>query len=309
MLQCNIGRRARLVSASLLWLKSGDLTLCLAPEVGGSIARFDHIIAGVRSQVMRGAQGEPASVLACANFPLVPYSNRLRGGAFKFRGRTISIAPNMPGDPSPLHGHGWLGRWTVEHASRASAELSFVHQACDWPWTYEARQIFALDARGLDLSLTCRNLSQEAMPCGLGQHPYFPCTQATRLSTQVSHAWTVDEAVLPVELVSAQGRYDLSDRLICGQDLDNGFENWGGEARISTPGSPFTVSMRSANAGRFQVYSPVTGGLVVAEPVQAANAALNAAEPEWERLGLSVLEPGEEARLDTRFDVIMEPLR
>lgn len=258
---------------------------------------------------MRGVQGEPASVLDCASFPLVPYSNRIRGGVFRFRGRTIAIAPNMPGDPSPLHGHGWLGRWTVEHAGAASAELRFIHQTGEWPWTYEARQVFALDARGLDLSLTCRNLSQEPMPCGLGQHPYFPCTEATRLNTKVTHAWTVDEAVLPVELVLAQARYDLSDRLICGQNLDNGFENWGGDARISTPGSPFSVSICSANAGRFQVYSPAAGGLVVAEPVQAANAALNAEESEWQRLGLSVLEPGEEARLDTRFDVILEPVR
>jgi aldose 1-epimerase len=55
---------------------------------------------------------------------------------------------------------------------------------------------------------------------------------------------------------------------------------------------------------RFQVYSPAAGGLFVAEPVQAANATLNAAQSEWPALGIALLDQGEARALHARFDVI-----
>ena len=83
------------------------------------------------------------------------------------------------------------------------------------------------------------------MPCGLGQHPYFPCGPETRLDTEVTHVWTIDEHVLPVEKVPAEGRFDLRDRLVCGQGLDHGFGGWGGEARMSDPDWPYELRLSS----------------------------------------------------------------
>jgi aldose 1-epimerase len=62
--------------------------------------------------------------------------------------------------------------------------------------------------------------------------------------------------------------------------------------------------MHSADAKFFQLYSPASGGLYVAEPVSHANAALNEPEEKWDELGLRVLEPGEEMSLTTRWSVI-----
>ena len=142
------------------------------------------------------------------------------------------------------------------------------------------------------------------MPCGLGLHPYFPCGPDTRLDTRVAVAWTIDEHVLPVEKVPAKGRYDLHDRRICGQDLDNGFGGWGGETRMSDPDWPYELRLASPDARFFQVYSPPQGGIFVAEPVTHANAALNAPEIEWPDLGMRVLAPGEEMSLGARLDVV-----
>jgi len=103
--------------------------------------------------------------------------------------------------------------------------------------------------------------------------------------------------------VPATGRYDLSDRLICGQDLDNGFGGWNGTALMTDPDWPFEIEMTSRQAEFFQVYSPASGGIFVAEPVTHANAALNAPEAEWPELGMRMLEPGEEMRLDMRIEV------
>jgi aldose 1-epimerase len=285
-------------------LAAGNLRLELSPSVGGAISAFEWAGANGARPILRKCHSPLEKVLDAACFPLVPFSNRIRGGRFSFRGRDVRLVPNMTGDASPLHGQGWLNPWTIEEASEVEATLSYRHHAGEWPWDYEARQEFALDERGFSVRLTCRNSSDEPMPCGLGQHPYFPCGPETRIDTRVECAWTIDEKVLPLEKVPADGRYDLRNRLVCGQHLDNGFGGWGGQARMSDPEWPYELRLSSPDANFFQLYSPPEGGIFVAEPVSHANAALNHPESEWPELGMHVLEPGESMSLDMRLEVI-----
>ena len=277
----------------LITLAAGPLSLTLSPPTGGSIARFDHIIDGNRFPILRGCDGPPDDVLATASFPLVPFVNRIRGGEFSFRGRAVRLALNMKGDPSPLHGQGWLVPWSVVEASADQALLHFEHEAGEWPWSYVAEQHFALGPDGLAVSLSCTNRSLEPMPCGLGQHPYFNCGAATRIEAEVANVWLVDEQVLPTEMVPAEGRYDLSGTAVCGLGLDHGFGGWGGVARVSDPAWPVELVISSPDAAFLQLYSPPDGGIFVAEPVTHANAALNAPESDWPKLGMKILEGGE----------------
>lgn len=292
----------------LITLACEHLSLTLSSSVGGSIYAFgwsgpQEPDDGPRP-ILRKCHGRLENVLEAACFPLVPYVNRIRGGVFTFRGRTIGLAPNMPGDPSPLHGQGWLNPWTVEQRNGTSALLSYRHEPGEWPWAYQASQEFGLDPDGLSMLLKCRNTGNQPMPCGLGEHPYFDCGPETRIDTRVGCAWTIDEKVLPVAKVPAEGRYDLRHRPVCAQDLDNGFGEWSGEASLSDPRWPYELRLSSRRARFFQLYSPLKGGIFVAEPVTHANAALNEPESRWPDLGIRVLEPGEEMSLDMRIDVI-----
>jgi aldose 1-epimerase len=115
--------------------------------------------------------------------------------------------------------------------------------------------------------------------------------------------WTIDEHVLPVAKVPATGRFDLTNRLVCGQGLDHGFGGWNGAARMTDPDWPYEVRLSSPDAHFFQLYSPSVGGIFVAEPVSHANAALNAPEDQWAELGMRVLEPGESMKLDLRLEI------
>ena len=284
-------------------LTAGKLRLELSPSIGGSISRFEWIDGENASPILRKCNSSNENVLDAACFPIVPYVNRIRGGRFTFRARQLKLAPNMAGDPSPLHGQGWLRPWRVDSADGSRSVLIFRHEAGEWPWDYEAQQEFTLDERGLSATLTCRNISDGPMPCGLGFHPYFPCGPETRLDTKVQCAWTIDEHVLPVEKVPATGRYDLRDRLVCGQDLDNGFGSWDGEALMTDPKWPYELRLSSPTAKFFQLYSPSQGAIFVAEPVTHANAALNAPEEEWPELGMRVLQPGETMSLDMRLEL------
>lgn len=287
-----------------LTLRAADLELLLHPTLGGSISDFTWTGGGLRVPLLRATREEADSVLDMGCFPLVPYVNRIRDGRFAFRGREVTLKPNLAGDISPLHGQGWLGEWSVESCTDQRAELRFEHQAGEWPWRYMARQVVELDSGGLSLRLECRNEDDAPMPCGLGQHPYFPCGAGTRLDTEVRTAFEIDDHVLPTGEVPAEGRYDLRDRVVCGQGLDHGFGGWGGEALLSDPSWPAPLRLSSPTARFFQLYSPLEGGIFVAEPVTHANAALNEPEERWAELGLRVLEPGETMQLDMRLELV-----
>lgn len=86
------------------------------------------------------------------------------------------------------------------------------------------------------------------------------CSDATRIRTRVDHVWTIDEQVLPLERVAATGRYDLSDRALCGLGLDHGFGGWSGSATFSDPMWPFEITLSSPYAAFFSFIRPKTVG-------------------------------------------------
>lgn len=272
-------------------LECAGYRLRLAPGIGGSIASLTHN----GTPILRGSDSL-ASPLDAGCFPLVPYCNRIRNGQFVFRERRITIAQNMAGDPSPLHGDGWLHPWDIVEQSATHAVLAYDHSAGEWPWAYQARQSFQLSESGLEAEISCTNRSDEAMPCGLGFHPYFPCDAETMIETDVEQVWEVDEIVLPTVTAPATGHYSLAGTSACARGLDNGYGGWGGEMRLIDGGHK-TIRMTSPDAGFFQIYSPAEGGFLAAEPVSHANAALNEPESAWAALGLRVIEPGETMRL------------
>jgi aldose 1-epimerase len=247
-------------------IAAGNLSVQISPSIGGGISGLEWTDESGTRPILRKCNTPFEKVLDAGCFPLVPYVNRIRGGSFTFRGKTVHLQPNMAGDPSPLHGQGWLNPWMVEREADRSSVFAYSDEPGEWPWSYEARQEFSIDERGFSIRLSCRNTSDGPMPCGLGEHPYFPCGSDTRIDMEVDCAWTIDRDVLPVERVPADGRYDLRDRLVCGQDLDNGFGEWTGEARLTFPSWPYELRLSSPQAKLFQVYSPPQGGFFVAEP-------------------------------------------
>jgi aldose 1-epimerase len=286
-----------------LILRSDGIEAGLRPRVGGAFTHLTDLSGAEPVELLRRAAPGFTDVLDSAGFPLVPFCNRVRDGRFAFGGHDVRLRPNLPGQKHPLHGQGWRGAWSVADAGEAFAELVFDHAADEWPWAYQARLKVVLEDRGMTATLQARNLSDETMPCGLGLHPYYPCDGRTVLDTEAEAVWTVDDEVMPVERVPAVGRYALQNRRVCGQDLDNGYDGWSGEATITWPDQGRALRLTSA-APRFQLFSPVEGGLIAAEPVTNANGALNRPQDEWESLGLWRLAPGQTASMTARFQAL-----
>lgn len=285
-----------------LVLRADGLETGLKPHAGGSFTHFCDLSGEEPVDLLRRGKPRSDDPLDSAGFPLVPFCNRVRDGRFTFRGREVKLPPNMPRQKHPLHGQGWRAGWNVLEAGKHFAQIAFHHDAAEWPWTYHCRMTVMIKDRGLEVVLSCRNLSDEVMPCGLGLHPYYPCDAETVLDTKVTEVWTIDEEIMPVAKAPATGRYDLNQRKVCGQDLDNGYECWSGEATFVWPNRRKGLKLTS-EAPRFQLYSPKEGGLIAAEPVTNANAALNHPEDEWEKLGLWLLQPNERVQLTARFEV------
>lgn len=103
---------------------AGDYRLAAAPNVGGSIRRFDSGAA-----VLRPAAGP--SILDAACFPLVPFSNRIAHGRFAVAGQEVGLRPNFPSadHPHPLHGFGWLLPWTVVRHEPGEIVMEHLYQA------------------------------------------------------------------------------------------------------------------------------------------------------------------------------------
>ena len=86
------------------------------------------------------------------------------------------------------------------------------------------------------MTLMVENCGEHAMPFGIGWHPYFPMTPNTTLLAPARKFWTEVEDWLPGEQTAIPENLDFSSPApLPHQWVNNGFEDWSGEALISWP--------------------------------------------------------------------------
>jgi aldose 1-epimerase len=147
------------------------------------------------------------------------------------------FSPNTDWDPHYLHGEGWQSEWSLDEQADDRVVMSFAHQpGGHTPYAYRARQTFMLTDDGLELTLSVENAGEKALPFGLGWHPYFPMTPETTLLAPARKFWTEVEGWLPGEATDIPADLDFSEPLALPQRwVNNGFEQWSGEATIFWP--------------------------------------------------------------------------
>lgn len=287
-----------------LRLRRGDLALDLCPKWGGAIAGF---CCGDRALLRPGGEaflqrGDPR-LAAC--FPLVPFSNRIADGRFRFRGRTYELARNFPPEPHAIHGQGWQLPWEVRHRDERFAELACRHRVPATPLDYEARQTFRLEEAALEIELEVENTGDRPMPAGLGLHPYFVRTPKAALQARLTHMWLVDERNIPRERVELPEHLDFSSPLeVATLELDNGFDGWDGRAQIVWPeaGRRLTI-LADPPCDRLVIYVPRGKTYFCVEPATNANNGFNLLGDDPDLSGVRVLAPGERLTGFVRFEV------
>jgi aldose 1-epimerase len=209
-------------------------------------------------------------------FPLVPYSNRIANGQFKWEGEGFNLKPNHLGQKFPLHGIGWLSEWTVKAITENSCVLEYKNIDGGWSWPFLVRQKIILEDLLLKINLTLENTGDKIMPSGLGFHPYFPLSRDVKLQFNAEYVWLSDKNNLPTELVKIPNQWDFSKLgRVFNTKVDNCFSGYGGKANITEPGWKYQINLSSSpSLGHCVFYAPSKGSYFCLEPVNHMNNAL-----------------------------------
>lgn len=262
---------------NLLSLRAGRLSLDLAPDCGGSIARF--AIDG-KGDILRPASAEALASgkgnnTAC--YPLVPYSNRIAGGRLRFDGEEVMLASNWPGQRHPMHGDGWSRSWEIARSDTHSAELIYEHDGLlGWPFRYRAWQSLRLDDDRLTVSMSLENLEHRVVPGGLGLHPFFTRDADCDLTCRTTDVWLTDTEVISTERAPVPASWDFSQpRRANDIVLDNCFAGWDGRAILRWPSRGLAVDLSATEPFRHLViFTPPRRPFFCVEPVSHANGAI-----------------------------------
>lgn len=264
------------MSPPLILLRDEYALVQIAAAWGGAITRYDSLSkSGTCARpVLRPWDGKvdgashPFS-LACN--VLLPWSNRIGGDGFFFEGDFHPLAPNVPGEAYPLHGNGFQSVWDVVRQSRHSVELRLHNKTCK-PFDYEAQLCYSLDGGALTIGLSVIHRGRNALPYGIGLHPWLVRPVDSVLSFDSSHYWTESPQHLPLERIAnvSGGHMDFSVPRRVPQDwINTAFEGWGGRAILTSQGAGQCIELRaSASFSNVLIFSPsVDAGFVCIEPI------------------------------------------
>jgi aldose 1-epimerase len=171
---------------------------------------------------------------------LAPWANRLDSAGFWANGKRFELNAGLANYQKDNHGlpiHGLLSAsnlWRVTEA-RADADSAHVTSRLEfwkypelmeqWPFAHEYEMTYRLSEGVLEVKLTVRNLSAEAMPLVLGFHPYYRIPDVPRdewnARLSVGKAVVADNRLIPTGELKP---VDLPDPLpLRNRNLDNGF--------------------------------------------------------------------------------------
>lgn len=235
---------------------------------------------------------------------LVPWPNRTRAGRWRWNGADQQLALTEAGAGNAIHG---LLRHVLyrpgEHTVGAVTLHAVVPPQPGWPVPLDTAVRFALDADGLTVTHTVRNVGHDAVPFGVGAHPYLrvgdadvdDCVLTLAGATTVpleAGLPTGPERPVPPELDLRGGRR------VGELDLDHAFGGCApaeGDTRVrhglAAPGGEVTELWAEPAFGYAQVFTPPDlvghGRAVAVEPMTCPPDALNTG------VGLVTLAPGE----------------
>ncbi|MBW6392521.1 aldose 1-epimerase [Billgrantia antri] len=238
-------------------LDNGILRLVVNPTVGGAVVRFDRLGERGPEPLMRPGGDTERDPNRLAMYPLVPWSNRIGGGGFGWRGQDYRLAANLPGEPLPIHGDGWQQAWRVEEQGDTRLRLG-LYSSHQPPFDYRAELSYRLADDTLEVALAVTHLGEAPAPYGLGLHPWFPRSAGVRLGAAAEGVWEVDAEQLPTvwRRLEASGQWNFSrGRGLPCDRIDNLFTGWNGRAVLSWPERSLTLEVR-ADTSRYLIFSP-----------------------------------------------------
>jgi len=284
-------------------LNDGIAEVLISPSLGASVLAYNVLIGDQCRPIFR-ENLQADNVLDSCNFPLVPFSNRIKNGMFNWQGEQIRLPLNMLPEKHAIHGHGWRASWDIIEKNDTSVLMQYHHKADQWPFSYLVKQRISLQQGELKIELFLKNTGLKTMPAGLGLHPYFTRTKQSCLITDVDEMWAVDDECLPTNIINAPA--DLSSikgMSINENSLDNALIGFKQEAKVDWPEWGMQAKISTSNNCKFLVvYSPENEDFFCVEPVTHCTDAINLYNCGKQDTGLYQLKPDEEFAMWMKID-------
>ncbi|MEM4989400.1 aldose 1-epimerase [Collimonas sp. H4R21] len=288
--------------------------LTLSPAAGGRVTslrssqgerEIDWIVP-MPEQCRR--HGFPASAWPKAGiYPLLPFSNRIRGGRFSWAGLALDL-PLHPGERHAMHGFGHRAEWQLLDCDGSSAAMLYVHEEDDngWPWRFEAKQTISLAAGALAMKMEVTSTGNTAlppMPLGAGFHPYFPRRFARQVSFAAQQLWQADaeHVAIGVGEIPPQHDYRTLRSIPPEEELTLYYGGWNGQAMLGDGRQHCIAISASPPLSHLVLHAPKAGEYFCIEPVTHVADAVNLAQSGFPDTGLKTLAAGRTFSCDFRM--------
>jgi aldose 1-epimerase len=161
-----------------------------------------------------GVPTEQRDPLSWGCFAMVPWPNRISGGAFRFEGREHRVPSNDPA--GALHGLGFAAPWDVDWHTAAAIGMSLELGAVGWPWPARAQQRIDVAESEVRLSVEVHAPAGVRFPAGAGWHPWFRRAlrdgdEDVRAKVNANSRLELREMIPTGRAVPVEGVHDLRD--------------------------------------------------------------------------------------------------
>ncbi len=294
-------------------LEQGAMRVEIEPRIGAGIADLSWRVPGRgMTPLMRRAPEGTSWFNDLACYLLAPWSNRIAGGEFVWRGAHHRLEADWP-DGTAIHGLVKGREWRLVQVSPVSAVLSCGVGAGDrgFAWAFTAEVGYVVRENGLRVWLEVRNEGggADAMPVGLGFHPYWlraldggPDEVIVRASGLLRYPC---EGMIPI----AAAREDDTTKGLAagtaldGMTLDDVFAGSSHGAEILWPRSGVRVRYRcSEELGHTVVFTGMSGSFCL-EPVTMVNNGFVMESRGCSGTGVKALAKGKSMRVEWTIEV------
>ena len=230
--------------------------------------------------------------LSQAGAILFPFANRIKDGAYSFKGEKYQLECNEPNADNAIHGLVFNKTFSLdvidEHADRASVRLSYTEKNPPegFPFKYDIEATYTLNESDLTLKVKVLNIGESPFPFNLGWHPYF-CVDDfdTSFLAFNSHKQVIfndDMIALGIAEAVIPNPYSLKDKTLddCFLLLDKTVEFYTNKQKITIEGKPKSQYL--------QIYAPPGEKRLAIEPMTGISDSFN------HKRGIHILKPYQE---------------
>jgi aldose 1-epimerase len=304
----------------------GDTSLLQSPTLAEASAQLNG----------HGADLNGALNYSMGGAILLPYANRVTGrptpdGSFiqtAWGRHALTLPSSGAGQDTAIHGlFNTLIADSVDTEQMPDGQLATGNFHAGnfggrWPSSTDVTVTVSLSRRNMDITVTARNIGNEAEPMGIGWHPYFVIPSGDRRQAQLKlppgmQAESDNHHIPTGRLLQTSGTGNdftqHNGRALGSQSLDDSFVRMHSNAldngpmvELRDPEAQYglRITALSTTIKAFQIYAPADKNFIAIEPQMNFNDPFG---KQWlnEDTGMATLAPGQSVQWKVRIELFV----